>query len=215
MAKKTYGKKGDAVVELNYKAIDAGKDAIVEVKVDSAWSELTVNETRQRTGDDHFDNFVSVINSLDGYDLPVSAFMDKLDGSMQSGVAIKEKRAIAIEVPRWEKENCIQCNNCVMVCPHATIRAFLLDDEEMKALPEDISNDVLKPIGKNVDGLVYRIQVSPDNCVGCGLCAVSYTHLNGRYSSFCFLILYFITNCFLSEIKTLKFKSYLLNFLIM
>ncbi len=180
MAKKTYGKKGDAVVELNYKAIDAGKDAIVEVKVDSSWADLTVNEARQRTGDDHFDNFVSVINSLDGYDLPVSAFMDKLDGSMQSGVAIKEKRGIAIEVPKWNKENCIQCNNCVMVCPHATIRAFLLDEDEMKALPEDISNDVLKPMGKNVDGLVYRIQVSPDNCVGCGLCVTECPGMRGN-----------------------------------
>ena len=170
MAKKTYGKKGDAIVELNYKAIDAGKDAIIEVKVDPSWSDLTVTSRRVRTGDDHFDNFVSIINKLDGYDLPVSAFMDKLDGSMQSGVAIKEKRAIATEVPRWIKENCIQCNNCVMVCPHATVRAFLIDDEEMDDLPEDISDDVLKPIGKNVDGLVYRIQVSPDNCVGCGLC---------------------------------------------
>ena len=170
MAKKTYGKKGDAIVELNYKAIDAGKDAIIEVKVDPSWSDLTVTSRRVRTGDDHFDNFVSIINKLDGYDLPVSAFMDKLDGSMQSGVAIKEKRAIATEVPRWIKENCIQCNNCVMVCPHATVRAFLIDDEEMADLPEDISDDVLKPIGKNVDGLVYRIQVSPDNCVGCGLC---------------------------------------------
>ena len=170
MAKKTYGKKGDAIVELNYKAIDAGKDAIIEVKVDPSWSDLTVTSRRVRTGDDHFDNFVSIINKLDGYDLPVSAFMDKLDGSMQSGVAIKEKRAIATEVPRWIKENCIQCNNCVMVCPHATVRAFLIDGEEMADLPEDISDDVLKPIGKNVDGLVYRIQVSPDNCVGCGLC---------------------------------------------
>lgn len=170
MAKKTYGKKGDAVVEMNYKAIDAGKDAIVEVPVDASWSDLTVTATRARTGDDYFDNFVAPINALDGYDLPVSAFMDKLDGSMKSGIAIKEKRAIAIDVPRWEKENCIQCNNCVMVCPHATIRAFLIDEDEMKAMPEDISNDVLKPIGRNVDGLVYRIQVSPDNCVGCGLC---------------------------------------------
>ena len=170
MAKKTYGKKGDAIVELNYKAIDAGKDAIVEVAVDPEWVNLTVTSRRVRTGDDHFDNFVSIINKLDGYDLPVSAFMDKLDGSMESGVAIKEKRAIATEVPRWNKENCIQCNNCVMVCPHATIRAFLLDDEEMANLPEDISSDVLKPLGRNVDGLVYRIQVSPDNCVGCGLC---------------------------------------------
>ena len=141
---------------MNYKAIDAGKDAIIEVKVDPSWSDLTVTSRRVRTGDDHFDNFVSIINKLDGYDLPVSAFMDKLDGSMQSGVAIKEKRAIATEVPRWIKENCIQCNNCVMVCPHATVRAFLIDDEEMADLPEDISDDVLKPIGKNVDGLVYR-----------------------------------------------------------
>ena len=170
MAKKTYGKKGDAIVELNYKAIDAGKDAMVEVKVDPEWSNLTVTSRRQRTGDDHFDNFVSIINKLDGYDLPVSAFMDKLDGSMKSGVAIKEKRGIAIDVPRWNKDNCIQCNNCVMVCPHATIRAFLINEDEMKAMPEDITNDVLKPLGKNVDGLVYRIQVSPDNCVGCGLC---------------------------------------------
>lgn len=171
MSKKTYSKKGDAIVELNYKAIDAGKDAIVEVPVDASWSDLTVTDTRKRIGDDHFDDFVSIINSLDGYDLPVSAFMDKLDGSMQSNVSIKEKRAIATEVPHWVKENCIQCNNCVMACPHATIRAFLIDGDEMKEMPADISDDVLKPIGKGVEDLVYRIQVSPDNCVGCGLCA--------------------------------------------
>ncbi|MCD7810176.1 MAG: pyruvate:ferredoxin (flavodoxin) oxidoreductase [Erysipelotrichaceae bacterium] len=170
MAKKSYSKKGDAIVEANYRAIDAGKDAIVEVTVNPAWSDLTVNETRKRTGDDHFDNFVSVINSLDGYDLPTSAFLDKLDGSMKSGVALKEKRAIAVQVPRWNKDNCIQCNNCVMVCPHATIRAFLLDENEVANAPEDIANDTLKPMGKGVEGLVYRIQVSPDNCVGCGLC---------------------------------------------
>ena len=170
MAKKTYSKKGDAIVQLNYKAIDAGKDAIEEVAVDNSWSDLTVTATRSTTGDEHFDEFVSVINSLDGYDLPVSAFMDKLDGSMKSGVAIKEKRAIATEVPRWNKDNCIQCNNCVMVCPHATIRAFLLDEEEMANLPENIGDDVLVPMGKDMGGLVYRIQVSPDNCVGCGLC---------------------------------------------
>lgn len=170
MAKKTYGKKGDAIVQLNYKAIDAGKDAIEEVTVDASWGDLTVSTTRSAIGDEHFDEFVSVINSLDGYDLPVSAFMDKLDGSMKSGVAIKEKRAIATEVPRWKKENCIQCNNCVMVCPHATIRAFLLDEEEMADLPENIGDDILVPMGKDMGGLVYRIQVSPDNCVGCGLC---------------------------------------------
>ncbi len=172
MAKKSYSKKGDAIVEMNYKAIDAGKDAIVEVTVDASWKDLTVCQKRTGTGDDHFDNFVTPINELEGYDLPVSAFMDKLDGSMKNGVAPKEKRAIAAQVPTWKKDTCIQCNNCVMVCPHATIRAFLLNDEEIKNAPEDISDDLLKPMGKNVDGLSYRIQVSPDNCVGCGLCVV-------------------------------------------
>lgn len=92
---------------------------------------------------------------------------------MQNGVAIKEKRAIAIQVPKWEKDNCIQCNQCAMVCPHATIRPFLMTEEEIKNAPEDITNDVLKPIGKGVEGLSFRIQISPDNCVGC----VDYVHL--------------------------------------
>lgn len=180
-AKKSYSKKGDAIVQLNYKAIDAGKDAIVEVAVNPEWANLEVTNTRARIGDDHFDNFVSVINGLDGYDLPVSSFLGKkLDGSMESGVAYKEKRAIATEVPRWNKDNCIQCNNCVMVCPHATIRAFLMTEEEVKNAPEDIANDVLKPMGKGVDGLVYRIQVSPDNCVGCGLCVTECPGMRGN-----------------------------------
>lgn len=171
MAKKSYGNKGEAIVEANYKAIDAGKDAIEEVAVDPAWADLTVVETKVSTGDEYFDDYVMAINSLNGYDLPVSSFMDKLDGSMKNGIAIKEKRAIAIQVPKWNKDNCIQCNNCVMVCPHATIRAFLMTEEEIANAPEDIKDEVLKPIGKNVDGLAYRIQISPDNCVGCGLCA--------------------------------------------
>ena len=171
MAKKSYSNKGENIVQANYKAIDAGKDAIEEVTVDPEWSNLTVLPLRKPTGDDYFDNFVAPINALEGYDLPTSAFLDKLDGTMQNGVAIKEKRAIAIQVPRWEKDNCIQCNQCAMVCPHATIRPFLMTEEEIKNAPEDITNDVLKPIGKGVEGLSFRIQVSPDNCVGCGLCA--------------------------------------------
>ncbi|SEJ27221.1 pyruvate-ferredoxin/flavodoxin oxidoreductase [Kandleria vitulina] len=170
MAKKSYGSKGDAIVEANYKAIDAGKDQVVEVAVDPEWSNLTVNEVRHTTGDEYFDTFVAPIDALEGDDLPTSAFLDKLDGTMQNGKAIKEKRAIAVNVPKWNKDNCIQCNNCVMVCPHATIRAFLMTDEEIANAPEDIKNDVLKPMGKNVDGLSFRIQVSPDNCVGCTLC---------------------------------------------
>ena len=172
-AKKSYSSKGDAIVEANFKAIDAGKDAIVEVEVDAAWANYEVQRTRKRIGDEHFDEFVSVINQLDGYDLPVSSFLgQKLDGSMKTNVSYNEKRGIAAEVPKWNKEACIQCNACVMVCPHATIRAFLLDEDELSNAPEDISNDILKPIGKDVDGLVYRIQVSPDNCVGCNLCVI-------------------------------------------
>ncbi len=170
-ATKSYSKKGQEIVALNHKAIDLGKDAMSEVVVDASWSDLVVTDVRSKIGDDHFDSFVSIINGLDGYDLPVSAFLgDKLDGSMRSNVSYNEKRTIAAEVPAWEKENCIQCNNCVMVCPHATVRAFLLDDVELANAPEDISGDVLTPVGKGVEGLVYRIQVSPDNCVGCGLC---------------------------------------------
>ena len=171
MAKKSYSNKGENIVQANYKAIDAGKDAIEEVTVDPEWSNLTVLPLRKPTGDDYFDNFVAPINALEGYDLPTSAFLDKLDGTMQNGVAIKEKRAIAIQVPKWDKDNCIQCNQCAMVCPHATIRPFLMTEEEIKNAPEDITNDVLTPIGKGVEGLSFRIQVSPDNCVGCGLCA--------------------------------------------
>ena len=171
-AKKSYGSKGDAIVESNYQAIDAGKDKMVEVEVDPAWADLEVNAMHAPTGDDYFDNYVTPIDGLTGDDLPTSAFLDKLDGTMKNGMALKERRGIAVSVPKWNKDNCIQCTQCVMVCPHVTIRAFLLSEDEIKNAPEDISNDVLKPMGvKGADGLSFRIQVSPDNCVGCTLCA--------------------------------------------
>ncbi len=179
-AQKSYGKKGQDVVEMNWKAIDAGKENIVEVTVDAAWANLDVNTTKALSGDVYFDQFVTPINELDGYDLPVSAFMDKLDGTMKQNVAFAEHRAIANEVPRWIKENCIQCNKCAMVCPHATIRPFLINEDEMKASPEDISNDVLLAVGKDMDGLMFRIQVSPDNCVGCSLCVVECPGKGGK-----------------------------------
>lgn len=172
MAKKAYSNKGDDIVEMNYKAIDAGKDAIIQVDVDPAWAQLEIQKKVHKSDDVYFNDFVTVINELDGYDLPVSAFMDKLDGSLKSGIAYKEKRTIANQVPSWDKDSCIQCNKCVVVCPHATIRAFLLNDNEVDNAPQNIQNDLLTPIGKGVEGLRYRIQVSPDNCVGCGLCVV-------------------------------------------
>lgn len=169
-AKKSYSKKGDAVVQLNYKAIDAGKAGIEEVEVLPEWAELTYNSTRKLTGDEYFDNHVAVINGLEGYDMPVSAFKkyNLADGSIRNNVAYNEKRTIAVQVPTWEPENCIQCGFCSFVCPHATIRPFLLTEDEVKAAPMEFKT--IQAMGKGVEHLQYRIQVSPDNCVGCGLC---------------------------------------------
>ncbi|MGL5540496.1 MAG: pyruvate:ferredoxin (flavodoxin) oxidoreductase, partial [Erysipelotrichaceae bacterium] len=171
-AKKSYGKKGEEIVKLNWLAIDSGKDGLVEVSVDPAWANLEVTTTRVSTGDDYFDFHVEAINALEGYDLPVSAFMkgDLLDGSMRNNVAFKEKRTIATQVPMWHEENCIQCGFCSFVCPHATIRTFLLNDEEIANAPSEFTT--INAMGKDVAGLKFRIQVSPDNCVGCGLCVV-------------------------------------------
>lgn len=171
-AKKSYSKKGDAVVQLNYKAIDAGKAGIEEIAVDSTWAELPFDANRKMIGDEYFDNHVAVINGLEGYDMPVSAFTGDflLDGSIRNNVAFNEKRTIAVQVPTWHSENCIQCGICSFVCPHATIRPFLLSDEEVNSAP--VAFDTLTAMGKGVENMKYRIQVSPANCVGCGLCVV-------------------------------------------
>ena len=171
-AKKSYSKKGDAIVQLNYKAIDAGKDGMVEVSVDPSWADLPYDASRKLTGDEYFDNHVAVINGLEGYDMPVSAFTkyNLLDGSIRNNVAFEEKRTIAVQVPTWHPENCIQCGICSFVCPHATIRPFLLTDEEVANAPMEFKS--LPAMGKGVENMKYRIQVSPANCVGCGLCVV-------------------------------------------
>ena len=175
-AKKSYASKGEDMVEMNYKAIDAGAEELVEVKVDPEWAKLSAKRERKVTGDPYFDEYMSVIGQLDGYDLPVSTFRkwELEDGSFQNNMAFKEKRSIADRVPLWHKEYCIQCAKCSMSCPHATIRSFLLTDEEIKGLPESERGDVLDAMGgANVKGLKFRIQVSPRNCVGCGVCMVS------------------------------------------
>ncbi len=179
-AEKSYGKKGEEIVKLNYEAIDMGKEGLVEVKVDPAWADLEIGNTRKSTGDEYFDEFVDVINSLEGYDLPVSAFIDNpvLDGSMRNNVAFDEHRTIATQVPKWIPENCIQCGFCSFVCPHATIRTFLLDENEVKNAPMEF--ETLTPTGKGVDHLRYRVMVSPDNCVGCGLCSVECPGKGGK-----------------------------------
>lgn len=171
-AKKSYSKKGEEVVKLNYEAIDNGKAGLVEVPVKAEWSNLTVAKTRKTTGDEYFDNHVDPINALDGYEVPVSEFMKYglLDGSFRNNVAYQEHRQSATQVPMWHPENCIQCGFCSMVCPHATIRTFVLTDEEVANAPMEF--DTLPAMGKGLEALKYRVMVSPDNCVGCNLCVV-------------------------------------------
>lgn len=173
-AQKSYAKKGEEVVKMNWKAIDAGAEGLREIKVDPEWVNLKPVVERHLTGDDYFDSYVSLIGNLDGDNLPVSKFkeFELEDGTMQNNITFNEKRSIADRVPMWHKENCIQCNNCAFVCPHATIRPFLLDDKEIANAPEVVKNDLADAVGPQVKGLKYRIQVSTQNCVGCGLCVV-------------------------------------------
>ncbi|MGI6713621.1 MAG: pyruvate:ferredoxin (flavodoxin) oxidoreductase [Bacilli bacterium] len=172
LAKKTYGRKGEEVVKLNYKAIDKGAEGLREVQVDPAWAQLDPQRVVPSTGDEYFDTFVTPIENLEGYDIPVSRFLEDelLDGTMRNNVTFAQKRKIAPTVPHWKKENCIQCNQCAFVCPHATIRPFLIDEEEMQGMPAAGKDDVLPAMGPNMQGLKFRQTISPANCVGCGLC---------------------------------------------
>lgn len=170
MANKTYAKKGAEIVELNYKAIDQGCLGLIEIEVKPEWASLTYNENRKMTGDEYLDVHCHLIDSLDGYDLPVSNFTKYglLDGTMRNNESFREKRTVALQVPKWNPDNCIQCNICSYVCPHATIRPFLLTDEEIKNAPMDFEK--LQAVGKGVEHLKFRIQVAVTNCVGCSLC---------------------------------------------
>ena len=170
-AEKAYGKKGQDVVELNWKAIDAGTEGLREVKVDPEWAKLPMKAESKLTGDDYFDSYVAVMGNLGGDDLPVSKFQEYelLDGTMRNDITFKEQRSIADRVPLWHPEGCIQCNQCAFVCPHATIRPILMDEEEYANAPE-LAKETLNALGPGLAGLKYRIQVSPRNCVGCGLC---------------------------------------------
>lgn len=171
-AEKSYAKKGQEVVELNWRAIDAGTEGLREIKVKPEWIELDTKRVRETTGDEYFDTYVNVMGSLDGDTLPVSKFteFELLDGTMKNDITFKEKRSIADRVPVWNKADCIQCNQCAFVCPHATLRPFLLTQEELDKAPEIVKNDVANAVGPNLQNYKYRLQISPKNCVGCGLC---------------------------------------------
>lgn len=165
---KTYGRKGEKVVKLNYAAVDAGAN-VVKVDVPNEWKNIIVkNEHLDENIPEFIRNVVYPINSLKGDDLPVSTFIGREDGTFPAGTTKYEKRGIAINVPEWIPENCIQCNQCSFVCPHAAIRPFLINEEEMKNAPE--GTKTIKAIGKNYTGLQFRIQVSVLDCTGCGNC---------------------------------------------
>ena len=172
-AKKSYSKKGDAVVEMNYKAIDAGVDALHEVKVPAAWAEAVADiKTVERTGRPAtvkmVNELLDPIGLMDGDSLPVSAFKDIADGQFETGASAYEKRGTAVMVPEWSPEACIQCNSCAFVCSHATIRPFILNQAEVDAAPENIKLSDAKHAA--ADGMKFTMSVSPLDCMGCGEC---------------------------------------------
>ena len=167
---KTYGKKGQKIVDMNCQAVDKALDALVKIDVPASWKDAK-DEAKETTGErpDFIKNIVDPISAQQGNKLPVSAFVGMEDGTFEQATSQYEKREIAIMVPQWIRENCIQCNQCSLVCPHATIRPFLLTNEELSKAPDTfVTKDANGP---QLKGMQYRIQVSPRDCAGCGVCA--------------------------------------------
>ncbi len=173
-AKATYGRKGDKIVQMNYDAIDAGAKQIVEVSVPESWKScedegLFTPEVKGGREDvvDFVKNVQSKVNAQEGNSLPVSAFNDYVDGSTPSGSSAYEKRGIAVDIPVWVEENCIQCNRCAYVCPHAVIRPIALTEDELSKAPE--GTKAIDMIG--MPGMKFMMSVSAYDCTGCGSCA--------------------------------------------
>ena len=168
--KKAYGKKGEKVVNMNFEAVEAGLNALVKIDVPANWSNAEELEMAVDSDEPEFvKNILRPMNAQEGNNLPVSAFEGLEDGTFPAGTAAYEKRGVAVNVPEWILENCIQCNQCAYLCPHACIRPFLLNEEEAANAPESFNTK--KAIGKGFEGLQYRMQVSPMDCTGCGNCA--------------------------------------------
>ena len=172
-AKKSYSKKGDAVVEMNYKAIDAGVDAVHKVEVPASWANPEADApAKELTGRPEVVKMVKdllePISIMDGDSLPVSAFQDIADGQFELGASAYEKRGTAVMVPEWDPASCVQCTSCAFVCSHATIRPFILDENEVKVAPSQIKlADAKHAVA---DGMKFTMTVSPLDCMGCGEC---------------------------------------------
>ena len=174
-ATKSYGRKGEAVVKMNHDAIDRGATGYVKVDVPASWKDaVDDSQPKVATGNrpelvDYVNNVVFPVNSFHGKDLPVSAFEKYADGTSPQGTAAYEKRGVAVDVPEWIVDNCIQCNQCSYVCPHAVIRPIAMTDEELAAAP---AGTKAKPM-TGVPGMNFAMVISPLDCTGCGSCVTT------------------------------------------
>ena len=167
---KSYGKKGENVVKMNYAAVDRGGE-YTKVEIPSDWKDITAkfeNPNKDRLAPEFVKQIADIVNAQAGDTLPVSTFKDMADGTIPDGTAAFEKRGIAVKVPEWKAENCIQCNTCAFVCPHAAIRPYLMTAEEAAAAPAGIKKAQGKAVFKEY---MFTMQVSPADCTGCGNCA--------------------------------------------
>ena len=167
---KSYGKKGQKILDMNFAAVDKGQTDFAKVEVPASWKDAVETAIKENEYEvpEFIKNVLIPMNAQQGDKLPVSTFLGREDGAFPHGTAAYEKRGIAVNVPEWNSENCIQCNQCAYVCPHAAIRPFLMTDQE-KAVVGDITT--LPAMGKGLEGLQYKIQVTPLDCTGCGNCA--------------------------------------------
>ena len=172
-ATKSYSKKGQDVVEMNHKAIDAGVTAFVKIDVPASWADaVDAPEAELPAGKPELVKMVrdimEPVGRMDGDSLPVSAFVPHADGTFEQGASAYEKRGVAVMVPEWIPENCIQCNRCSYVCPHATIRPYALTADEAAKAPE--GTKMVKMTGKGYENYQFAMAVSPLDCMGCGVC---------------------------------------------
>ena len=164
---KSYGKKGEDVVNMNYAAVERGGN-VTKVKIPAEWASIEIVPTEPENAPEFIRKIVRPIESLEGDNLPVSAFVGREDGSWDPGTSQYEKRGIAVKIPEWQPDTCIQCNQCAYVCPHAAIRPFLLTEEEAEAAPE--GTKTIQGAGAT-KAYKFKIQISPLDCTGCSNCA--------------------------------------------
>lgn len=166
---KSYARKGERVLQMNYAAVDRGAAEVKAVTVPESWKDARdAGESVPEGATDFVRDILIPVNALKGDNLPVSTFQKMADGTVPLGTSKYEKRGVAVQVPVWDPENCVQCGRCSFFCPHAAIRPFLLDGEEQKHAPEGY--ETIEAVGKGLEGYGFRIQTDPLDCTGCGVC---------------------------------------------